>query len=153
LILHPRILAGEITSYEKADSYILKYASEVVGKINKEVLHSSAIFNFGNAQKLLNMIAKHMFVMCYNNLEERCKFRYCHCPMDSVMLDDVWKRRDELEISMNKKDFCKSWGHEDFQRVGNILYLPKRYEEFQESIRTLAKKENRSPIEYDFYKW
>ena len=55
-------------------------------------------FSFGNAQKLINMTIKHIYLHTYTidslgfpSIRER--FRYCHCPMDSIMLQDVWKRK------------------------------------------------------------
>lgn len=46
---------------------------------------------FGNAQKLVNMTAKYMFISAYSNPDRRKKFKNCHCPMDSIMKDKVSK--------------------------------------------------------------
>lgn len=42
-------------------------------------------FTFGNAQKLVNMTAKYMFLSSYADKEKRKLFAKCHCPMDGEM--------------------------------------------------------------------
>lgn len=45
-------------------------------------------FEFGNAQKLINMTAKYIASGMFTS---KCgcggNFQYCHCPMDSIMVD------------------------------------------------------------------
>lgn len=42
--------------------------------------------SFGNAQKLINMTAKYMFMATYRAPESRVLFKGFHCPMDSVTI-------------------------------------------------------------------
>ncbi len=51
-------------------------------------------FTFGNAQKLVNMTAKYMYLSIYGmdgyeRERYREKFKYCHCPMDGRMIKNL----------------------------------------------------------------
>jgi len=119
---------------------------------------SAGNFSFGNAQKLINITIKHVYLHTYtiNALgypSVREHFRYCHCPMDSIMLQDVWKRKKH-ELS---SDFRKAWGNEDFELDDKTFCpcLPQRYKRFQKMIRDIIKENNGDifPIEYDCIVW
>ena len=75
------------------DNYIMELCS-----LEKERVNSG--FTYGNAQKLLNMTAKYMYLSCYFNPKRRFVFRNCHCPMDRKIMDEVIRQRRErgLEI-------------------------------------------------------
>ena len=72
-------------------------------------------FTFGNAQKVINMTAKYLYIICYADSAFRDRFKYCHCPMDRVMLNIVWKRykekygakvrKEKLNEGISKGDF------------------------------------------------
>jgi len=114
-------------------------------------------FMFGNAQKLINMTVKYMYIACYKNTDLREKFRFCHCPVDSYMLAYVWD-----ELKRNKDDFLKqkgytktgrnaftaSWSREEKSKG---IDEPARYSDFQQAVRRLAK--DKFPIEYDYMHW
>lgn len=122
-------------------------------------------FTFGNAQKLINMMAKYMFIAAYGNVELRKRFDQCHCPMDSQLmgfaaraiyeLDEEKLCEDEKQIAHSFKEKCTkqvkrrkskklegewnggSWGR--LQReYGDI---PEEYQLFQNVIRILCKDE------------
>lgn len=111
-------------------------------------------FTFGNAQKLINMTAKYLYIICYADSAFRDRFRYCHCPMDRVMLNIVWKkyrekygvnaRREKLNEGVTEGNFLKSWGKENWED-GRI---PRRYINFQKAVQELAGE--LYPIEYDY---
>lgn len=111
-------------------------------------------FTFGNAQKLINMTAKYLYITCYANSVFRDRFKYCHCPMDRVMLNVVWKkyrekygvnaRREKLNEGVAEGNFLKSWGKENWED-GEI---PRRYINFQKAVQELAGE--LYPIEYDY---
>ena len=54
-------------------------------------------FTFGNAQKLVNMTAKYMFLRAYGDNGERSKFEGCDCPMDGVMCRFIEKGYEHYE--------------------------------------------------------
>lgn len=151
------------------EKVFLETAIEVCNKINnsndKPTNPTVGRFTFGNAQKLINMTTKHVYAHTYSmNLLEhdsiRDYFRHCHCPMDSIMLDKVWKEyKNSFDNSIRKKElgncecFHKSWGNEDFNT--NKQILPCRYKKFQEAINDIIDKNggNIFPVEYDYIFW
>ena len=152
-----RILFGEpFSSQKEHDNFFLATAREICDCINRSKPSS---FKFGNAQKLINMAVKHFYIIYYYCKNVREKFVYCHCPMDSQMLQKVWKEHKSKEVSKilygwKYKDFTASWGNEDFKEdpSGNKI-IPQRYSKFQEYIREVCESKKMIPIEYDYYMW
>lgn len=99
-------------------------------------------FTFGNAQKLINMLAKYMYLICYQDEEKRQLFKNCDCPMDGGMIEVVRKENKNCSIP---RDF--PWSTMDYE--GEI---PKEYTAFQEAIKNMC-KDDIYAIEYDFEKW
>ena len=169
-----RLINKGFTSQDKHDDFFSKKAKLICDEINekgkdKNPDHENE-FTFGNAQKLLNILAKHIYGQCYSNSKLRDCFEYCHCPMDSIMLEKVWKAYEKLYKSKNERanelnkgldvrndgNFLKSWGKENWEED---FKMPKRYQNFQEAIRRLASDEQDCngnklfPIEYDYFVW
>jgi hypothetical protein len=169
-----RILSGEFKLDDNSakvahDEAFRKTALDVCKKINdaKSIYKDAdGTFCFGNAQKLINMTVKHVYSHTYSihtaslgSIRE-C-FRHCHCPMDSIMLDKVWKRyKTEFNTSRPGtalgKNFKDPWGSEDFKsdENGNAL-LSDRYKKFQSTIEEILSKTKSDvfPIEYDYLVW
>lgn len=138
-------------------------ARVVCDAINKNKKAANSDFSFGNAQKLINITAKYFYGQCYINQNLRDHFQYCHCPMDSIMLNTVWKNYSEMCGSGKERtkvlnegldtdregDFLKSWGKEDWENEE----IPRRYENFQKAVRELSKVQDLYPIEYDYFIW
>lgn len=63
-------------------------------------------FTFGNAQKLVNMTAKYMYMATYCNEDMRSKFTLdnCDCPMDRIIIDFVAKELKDSNL-MDLKGF------------------------------------------------
>lgn len=88
-------------------------ACEVCNVINKEKskYNIKGTFNFGNAQKLINMTVKYLYVGYCENECLRENFKYCHCPMDTIMLERVWeeyenrKVKEKLNMDIKKGEF------------------------------------------------
>lgn len=114
---------------------------------------SKPVFRFGNAQKLLNMLAKNMFVLVYQNESLRDNFKHCHCPMDNVMIKTV---KDELKKDCTKEaknlllEFKKSENSSWSRIEQNDI---TQYEKFQKCVSYLAAKEGVSSVEYDYLMW
>ncbi len=85
-------------------------------------------FTFGNVQKLINMVMKHLYTGSYGDPDIRVRFRYCHCPVDSqiarrliqIQFDkpnnpDLFTKRKqksgEIEDSetLNLNQYCKKF--------------------------------------------
>lgn len=114
------------------------------------------IFEFGNAQKLINMTVKYFYITTFGHSKEKEYFQFCHCPMDGKMLERVWddekwsdkKAKNEITGYSNKTEFIVSWSKLGFGEDQN------RYNAFQETVRYLCDQyKNIYPIEYDYKFW
>lgn len=170
-----KVLTGKFKKQNDYNDAFLKTAKQVCDIINLKIKerNESGSFTFGNAQKLLNIMLKYFYITCYgDNNKKRDNFRFCHCPMDQIMLEKVWeackcetKKRcsrqcrdtcqyglrtiSEMQCYEAKGIFTDSWGNEDFKNGG----YPDRYLAFQAAVKALADKENCYPIEYDYSVW
>ena len=142
------------TSYALEKSftqYIAENKSKII-YIKKDGNPSDPIFRFGNAQKLLNMLAKNMFLLVYQDELLRANFAQCHCPMDNIMIAIVkeeLKGTDEKASLLLKryKDSEKlAWSRIEEEDL-------EQYEAFQACVKFLADKQDISPIEYDYWQW
>lgn len=162
-----RILFGALFADQKEhDGFFLEIAIKICDCINKSKDRPSGTseFTFGNAQKLINMVVKHFYIICYYCSGIRDRFKYCHCPMDSRMLKKVYANRTMVptifgkyiknsNIKSSKKGFVDSWSKEDFDKSNNKRCIPERYNDYQEYIRKVCEAAGAIPIEYDYYMW
>ena len=120
-----KLLKGEFKCQTEYDEYFKDTAIKICGRVNSQVKASNSgdgnKFTFGNAQKLINMTAKYYYISCCMNSAKRENFKYCHCPVDCLLLEKVWKfirTNKELEEkikttwrnNIKRDDFLKSWG-------------------------------------------
>ena len=156
------VLKGKYTSSGDEEKYEEKYKKIFERDfldVSKYVCDCIEKFRFGNAQKLINIMLKYVYIMTYpeNAGVRKSYFKYCHCPMDTVMLEDAWEKRTVWEETCSakyyKKDFLKSWGKEEFEIVNGDKTLPQRYKVFQSAVEKLAEERGMCPLEYDFYIW
>lgn len=117
-------------------------------------------FTFGNAQKLVNMSAKYLYIACYANPEMRMRFDECDCPMDSIMIKGVINEAKEVgkDNKFKKLRNNTSWSSLSIND-GNyenievfINSIPEEYYEFQQWIRK-NKYEYENVLDFDFRKW
>lgn len=114
-------------------------------------------FTFGNAQKLVNMTAKYMFMATYGKPEMRVLFKGCHCPMDGVMIEFVargFKDKKEL-VGFESTEEYKAFIALKWKRAWSQLDgdLPKEYERFTDCIEKIADMVGMLPIEVDYLYW
>ncbi len=152
-----KVLNNEFLSQANHDAFFLDTANKICAQINnnKPEGKETDVFSFGNAQKLINITVKHTYTFCYHTHSLREGFRFCHCPLDSVMLENVWNLC-KGKIDLGKKyDFCKAWGAEGM--IGNaqpeLDKLPERYSLYQNAIRNLIGCGDMFPIEFDYIIW
>lgn len=153
--------AAERNFYDTAELVEQAFArrKEEYNRHPKDGKKITGTFRFGNAQKLINMTAKYLFILTYDRADLRKNFRHCHCPMDSIMVEHViGKIRDCLneklplneavqEIVANPKwvsDLRQPWSKIEFEQR-------EQYENYQKLIAFLAGE--LSPIEYDYQEW
>ena len=156
-----KVLKNEFKSQKDHVYSFLKTANAICKCINdKKPGDAQDSFSFGNAQKLINITVKHFYTVCYVQPNLRVNFRYCHCPMDSIMLDEVWKRyKKRFSSQVRKKnlgsDFCASWGDEGLENgvQAELDIFPERYIKYQQAIKKLIDNDNVYPIEFDYLTW
>lgn len=114
-------------------------------------------FSFGNCQKLINMTVKYFYIASYGNEAIRKNFEKCHCPMDSVMIKNAvsfYSQKKDDKVCGDAKGVKKALANVSWSRLtrdqGNATY---QYELFQKVIANLAKEDDMTPLEYDYYAW
>lgn len=114
-------------------------------------------FSFGNCQKLINMTAKYFYIASYGNEAIRKNFEKCHCPMDSVMIKNAvsfYSQKKDDKVCGDAKGVKKALANVSWSILtrdqGNAPY---QYELFQKVIANLAKEDDMTPLEYDYYAW
>ena len=167
-----KLLKNELTSQGEFDTAFYGLANEIAGELSKGKLLTAykelrcdndakeewvGTFTFGNIQKLINMTAKYMYVTCYENQNKRDCFQYCHCPMDSVMIQTV----DSAYNGEIGKDV--NWREVRWSKITDDLVssptetIPSTsidvYKQFQTRVKELLKDRDIYPIEYDFLYW
>lgn len=131
---------------KKADEYIFELMSNkkpnpVDYIIN--ICETNADFTFGNAQKLINMYAKYMYMSAYGDSGKSLYFDKCDCPMDSKMIEKLGELCDEY----NGENVY--WSRLLFENNT----VPEEYMNFQKKVRECCEKEKVLPIEFDFLHW
>jgi hypothetical protein len=151
------VIKGDIANCDSYNERFLGISIKVCDDINLcPQKDGDGFFTFGNAQKLINIVMKYFYLHSFGNEEEKANFRFCHCPMDQQLLEEVWSRRTELcedtRKALGKRvDFLKSWGNEDFSCNNGIKVFPERYKVFQKAVTELSK--DKSPLEFDYFVW
>lgn len=149
------VLDGKLNCRETADEITEKAIRDITDAF------SAASFTFGNAQKLLNMTMKYLYISAYGDTakeqEYRDRFQFCHCPMDGSMIKTIYKNKenstikDLLSRGRNGRGLYSdtAWSRisDKAPKAHNTLAA---YEDFQNAIRALAKNENLIPLEIDY---
>lgn len=154
----------------KGNSVILQNANQIKRKLKTELTEEldriNNDFSFwhrnmcednafgmrcGVWQKFINMAFKYMY--CAYQKKEIFQqydavFEKCHCPVDSIIAKKVYAQlaKTDSRYELVKLVACN----------GNINWNNMTYEQYlviQSVIGSLAKKENLTPLEYDFAHW
>lgn len=143
-----------------SEKTVRAYIDSIISESNQESYDSLCVikalcdehntnlgFSFGNAQKLVNMTAKYMYLSTYGDEKKRELFSNCHCPMDSVMMDRIVEKQEEY--SLGRIEFEIPWSR---LKISDTKSL-EEYKRFQEYIQQIADKKKIYPIEVDFLLW
>ena len=156
-----KVLKNEFKNQKDHDYSFLKTANTICKCINdKKPGDAQDSFSFGNAQKLINITVKHFYAFCYIQPDLRSCFRYCHCPMDSIMLGKVCEKYKEKFSSRICRedlgsDFFDPWVSEGLVNGGQeeLNTFPDRYIKYQKAIKMLIDSNEVYPIEFDYLTW
>ena len=120
------VISGKLVAEDKHEETFLETAKKVCIAINdpkNQKPASAGYFSFGNAQKLINMVTKHVYAHTYSihlasnsSVSIRDNFKHCHCPMDSIMLENIMRiaKDNKIELTSN---FCKPWGEKILKKM------------------------------------
>lgn len=150
-----KVLAGVFINQKEADDSTYETIQNLASGFSEKE------FTFGNAQKLLNMTMKYLYISAYGDTAKeqdyRDRFQFCHCPMDGSMIKTVYQNKEDNTIrdilSRGRKgrglysDTAWSKISADAKNSHNTLAA---YEDFQMAIRSLAKRKKRIPLEIDY---
>lgn len=152
-----KVLNNKFSLQDEHDKYFLETANSICKVINKSRPQNieTDIFSFGNAQKLINIAVKHIYSFCYHTESLRAGFKFCHCPVDRIMLTKVWDLCRDLFDLGTQQEFFKAWGSEGI--VNNtqpiLSEFPQRYALYQKAIRFIIGNGNIFPVEFDYIEW
>lgn len=101
---------------------------------------------YGQAQKIINMTFKYIF--CIKNFREKEeKFKKCHMPLDSIMLE--WIVRNTKGIEKKRVGTWSSMEYEnDGQPEENYAYV-----DYEKVINTYCSENDTYPLKIDFENW
>lgn len=153
-----RVITKDFDSQKAYDKAFLKAVIEVRSKIRR--ISGEDEFTFGNAQKLINIMMKNLYIYSYGDLDKKDAFRFCHCPMDGILLKKIWNNRESLSQDIRERmcpgaQFTRSWGNEDLEDDD----YPQRYLVFQDAVKEMCEKIQSDtgrtiyPLEYDYCIW
>ncbi|MEC4295665.1 hypothetical protein [Adlercreutzia shanghongiae] len=132
-------------------------------------------FTFGNAQKLINMTAKYIYIGAYKDVSRRELFECCHCPMDTIiiqrLINDVLKIRSQCrnaldaetldlfidkcarKITRGKRKGQLAWSSPTWSSI--TLKNCECYKHFQDAVSVCARYHNPKliPLEYDYVRF
>lgn len=112
-------------------------------------------FTYGNAQKLVNMTAKYMYVACYKSDEKRELFSKCHCPMDSTMIKAV---KGQLRGKMPElPDGRRNWSGVSWSKINSKdtkdIYDIEVYKTFQKAVADIILGSDDIALDFDYANW
>lgn len=151
-----------ILNGENPDFYaVAKRLQASFNKWEEQKGYDEPLFSFGNAQKLINITVKFMYLAAYSNYAPmRSRFQNCHCPLDRQMgarvkreICKIVKRKirkiPEAELPDSILEIIKRDSWKGFDGTWSKIE-EKVYEDYQAVVQFLAAKENLIPLEYDF---
>lgn len=98
-------------------------------------------YTFGQAQKWINMTMKYLIILNKKPVESYIKD--LHAPIDNYIIKTAFDNGFKTEDWKKADSF--SWSSKDFDET--------KYKSIKEWISEQAKKENISPIEWEFKSW
>lgn len=101
-------------------------------------------------QKFINMTFKYLY--CIKEYFPEINFKYCHCPIDSVIAK---KLRDKMKEGENNYELVDSIANSGKDNWNNINY--EKYLEFEEIVRIKIERiksdTDMSKLAFDFLNW
>ena len=148
----------------KYDDDFYKLTELICNKISKQIPNND--FTFGNAQKLINITVKHFYLLAYKDPNIKQNFKFCHCPMDRIMIAKVARYyrqaikdknadKSNIQFKIKGKEVAAwssiSWGSIKYTEPSeSVKYGIDIYKKYQTMVRFLSHEEKIIPVEYDY---
>ncbi len=120
---------------------------------------------YGKAQKILNMTFKYLYCFAEENDSTKCNtyFKYCHMPIDSIMLGWIEKRVKEDHFDDFEESKVQYWSNMDYKKPEGEIDPEKdgefdsegkyTYNKICKEARELSYAEGITPLMADFLYW
>ena len=124
------------SKFEISKKYFMQCTDSILEAIAKAKKRGkpACCFTFGNAQKLVNMIMKRLYIRHYGT-DRATGFKYCFCPMDMRMRDKIAKEYKKVFEKTVEYDCQCAWSKMDKQ--GKNKYDIENFWLFQKAIDDL----------------
>ena len=150
------VMCGIYISQNQYDSNFNACVEEMIRCFN-----GSIAFTFGNAQKIINITLKFLYINCYSSISLRDNFKFCHCPLDRKVKENAWIELKSLKKQEMEQSELKEYDGLLTPENRKILNQPwsklesknGQYELYQRIIVFLSGRRGIYPLEYDFMSW
>lgn len=136
-----KIVSIAINDFDTWHREVCESLVETYQEIKDE--NNKNFFTYGNAQKWLNMTLKYLWLL--NRLPNDMDEKALHAPIDSYILQ---KLENSIE-NISAENGSYKYNGETWSQLSDY----EHYIELQKTIRTLAKAENKSVIEWENEAW
>jgi hypothetical protein len=114
--------------------------------------------HYGKAQKIVNMTFKYLY--CISNDRNDNYYKYCHIPLDSIILDWIWANKSVFQDAYDKFNMDVPFQHQYFENWSNLDYSNNKFDGnrysymfFQELIRAFCEGKKITPLQLEFLVW
>lgn len=112
-------------------------------------------FAFGNAQKLINITTKFMYIATYACSGLKENFKNCHCPLDRIIgkfVKNKVKRMEKGDFPDEIVEIIKDGSWKKWDGTWSSIEV-NNYKKFQIMVKYLSSQEGLIPVEYDYFHW
>lgn len=114
--------------------------------------------HYGKAQKIVNMTFKYLY--CISNDRNDNYYKYCHIPLDSIILDWIWANKSVFQDAYDNFNMYVPFQHQHFENWSNLDYSNNKFDGkrysymfFQELIRAFCEDKKITPLQLEFLVW
>lgn len=125
---------------------IINFMNNSIDKSNTKILNKKEKFTIGQAQKLVNMTLKYLWLL--NALPTGVKPEYLHVPIDSYIIEIAYDNKNKFENTLGLEEKPKdSWS-----KLSEYEEYFKIQEAIRKAIKTNATNET-IPIKWESLAW
>lgn len=149
------LLAAEATNFDKKHNAACK---AIIGIVTKT--EQVTEFNYGQAQKWLNMTMKYMWLLGLRQNDFARLLSVLHIPVDSYILQAVWEQDKEHDVALPLNKGKKRENEDKYSdgKDGKVVAWSQwnytQYNDFQTNLRNWCKKYKKAtPLKWEGSAW